>query len=218
MTKTRLTASFVLVVLSFAAPALAGPPFICHPFAIEGATSLPWVDGHNWMGVRADYDVARLITDTEALLTPETPTLVRMETLRRATLYAAGDRTLAERLVAALTARVHAADAAGRTDALALFDAGYVLEAMSELAVHGHYMGSDATARGAAVAGLTRPDDGRALILKSASLRTGDAGIAFALALIEKTENQESHLLKARAAAKQDRLLAANMARLHMLE
>jgi hypothetical protein len=69
--------------------------------------------------------------------------------------------------VAALTARVHAAGAGGRTGALAIFDAGYVLEAMSELAMHGHYMGSDAGTRGARVAGLAQPDEGRALILKS---------------------------------------------------
>jgi len=37
--------------------------------------------------------------------------------------------------------------------------------------------------------------------------------IAFALALISKTEEKQPHLLKARAAAKQDRLLAANLAR-----
>ena len=215
MQKTTLIASFALALLSLAAPALAGPPFICHPFEIGTATSLPWTDG-DYLGMRGDYDITRVVADTEALLTPETPTLVRMETLRRAVLYASRDRQLAERLVAALTARAAASDKAGRTNALALFDAGYALEAMSEIEMLGHHMGSDLTLRGRALAGMTRPDDGRALILKSAALRSDDAGIAFALALIEKVQDKPPHLLKARAGAKQDHLLAANMARLQM--
>jgi hypothetical protein len=214
MQKKTVLASLTLL-LAFAVPALAGPPFICHEFEIGGTASLPWTKG-DWLGLNKDYDVTRVVADTEALLTPDTPTLARMETLRRAVLYASRDRALAERLVAALTARVDAADKAGRTDALAIFDAGYVLEAMSEIEMLGHHMGSDLAVRGRALAGMTRPDDGRALILKSAALRTQDAGIAFALALIERAENKQPHLLRARAAAKQDRLLATNMARLQM--
>jgi len=214
MPKKTLIASFAFAVLSLAAPALAGPPFLCHVFAIGAATSLPWVDG-DWLGTRSDYDIRRVVLDTEALLTPDVPTLVRMETLRRAVLYASRDRALAERLVAALTARVQAAHEPSRTTALALFDMGYVLEAINEVEELAHYA-NDLADRGRALAGLTRPQEGQALILKSASLRTDDAGIAFALALISKTADQQPHLLKARAGAKQDRLLATNMARLDM--
>ena len=215
MQKKTLIASFALALLSLAAPALAGPPFICHPFEIGGSTSLPWTDG-DYLGMRGDYDITRVVADTEALLKTDMPTLARMETLRRAVLYASQNRALAERFVAMLAARVDAADKAGRTNAIALFDMGYALEAMSEIEMVGHHMGSDLAVRGRALAGLTRPDEGRALILKSAALRADDAGIAFALALIERTEDKQPHLLKARAAAKQDRLLAANMARLQM--
>ena len=56
--------------------------------------------------------------------------------------------------------------------------------------------------------GLTQPLDGRSLLLKSAALRPDDAAIAFALALVSKTPDTQPHLVKARAAAKQDRLLA----------
>jgi len=115
-----------------------------------------------------------------------------------------------------LTARVHASDEAGRTDALTLFDVGYALEALNEIEMLAHYA-SDLADRGRALAGMTRPHEGQAMILKSASLRTDDAGIAFALALIERGENRLPHLLTARAAARQDRILAANMARLQML-
>ena len=215
MRNKTFVVSCALAVLSLAAPALAGPPFICHPFEIGGTASLPWVDG-DYLGMRGDYDITRVVADTQALLTPDMPTIARMETLRRAVLYASRDRALAERLVAALTARVHAADGTGHADALALFDAGYVLEAMNEIEMLAHYA-SDLADRGRALAGMTRPHDGQALILKSAALRADDAGIAFALALISKTEDKQPHLLKARAAAKQDRLLATNMARLDML-
>jgi hypothetical protein len=215
MSNKSLIASFALALLSVAAPALAGPPFICHPFDIGSAKSLPWTDG-DWLGMRRDYDITRVVTDTEALLKTDMPTLARMETLRRAVLYASRDRALAEQLVAALTARVHAADNTGHADALSLFDAGYVLEAMSEIEMLGHHMGSDLAVRGRTLAGITRPQEGQALILKSAALRADDAGIAFALALISRTEDKQPHLLKARAGAKHDRLLATNMARLNM--
>jgi hypothetical protein len=213
MQKQTLLAAFALL-LSLATPALAGPPFICHEFEIGGAASLPWTKG-DWLGLSKDYDITRVVADTEALLTPSMPTLARMETLRRAVLYASRDRALAERLLSTFTARMHAAEKAGRGDALALFDAGYVLEAMSEIEMVGHHMGRDLAVRGKVLEGMTRPDDGRALLVKSASLRD-DAGIAFALALIEKVESRRPHLLKARAGAKQDRLLAANMARLQL--
>jgi hypothetical protein len=214
MQKQTFLAAFAFLV-SLATPALAGPPFICHEFEIGGAASLPWTKG-DWLGLSKDYDITRVVTDTDALLTPSMPTLARMETLRRAVLYASRDRALAERLLATFTARVHGADEAGVGDALALFDAGYVLEAMSEIEVLGHHMGSDLAMRGKTLEGMTRPDDGRALLRKSAALRADDAGIGFALALIERSEHKQPHLLKARAGAKQDRLLAANMARLQM--
>jgi hypothetical protein len=215
MPKKTLIASFALAVLSLAAPALAGPPFICHPFEIGTTWSLPWTNG-DYLGMRGDYDITHVVADTEALLKTDMPTLARMETLRRAVLYASQNRALAERLVATLAARVDAADKAGRTNAIAVFDMGYALEAMSEIEMLGHHMGSDLAVRGRALAGMTRPGDGRALILKSAALRADDAGIAFALALIERAEDKQSHLLKARAGARQDRLLAANLARLQM--
>src|SRR5262249_17722107 len=128
MQKKRIAAA-VLTVLSLAAPALAGPPVTCHLFEGGSAKSLPWGAANNWLGMRDAYDVSRLVADTEAILTSSTPTLVRMETLRRASIYASRDRAVAELLLAALMARVHAADWSAQP--LALFDAGYVVEAFS---------------------------------------------------------------------------------------
>src|SRR6187455_2370169 len=67
--------------------ALAGTPLICHPYNIGSAKSLPGSDG-DWKGVNPNYDRTNLVHDTLALLTPETPIIVRMETLRRAAIYA----------------------------------------------------------------------------------------------------------------------------------
>jgi hypothetical protein len=215
MPKKSFAASCVIALLTFATPAVAGPPFICHEFQIGDAPSLPWTKG-DWLGLSRDYDITRVVADTERLLTPSMPTLVRMETLRRAVMYASRDRAIAERLVAALTARVHV-DTAGRTNALALFDAGYVLEAMSEIEMLGRHMGSDLASRGRTLAGMTRPEKGQALILKSAELRGDDAGIAFALALVMQAQHKQPHLARARAGARHDQLLAANMARLNLM-
>src|SRR5438093_13359838 len=81
-----VTSATVLAAIVTATPAFAGPPLLCHPFEIGTARSLPW-DG-DWSQGKADYKIANLIGDTEALLTPSTPVVVRMETLRRPALYA----------------------------------------------------------------------------------------------------------------------------------
>ena len=215
MPNKTVVVSCVLALLSFAAPALAGPPFICHPFEIGTTRSLPWTAG-DWLGLRSDYAITRVVADTEALLTPAMPTLARMETLRRAVLYASGDRAVAKQLLAALIVRARAAAHPDRLGALALFDAGYAIEAMSEIEQLGHHM-SDLADRGRALAGLTGSLDGRSLLQRSAALRADDAAIAFALALISETPDKGPHLAKARAGATQDRLLASNMAKLQML-
>src|SRR4051794_11377802 len=49
---------------------------------IGDARSLPW--GSDAAHGLAGYDVANLLRDAEALLTPRTPVIVRLETLRRA--------------------------------------------------------------------------------------------------------------------------------------
>jgi hypothetical protein len=205
--------SCALTVLSLAAPALAGPPFICHQFEISSTASLPWVDG-DYLGMRGDYDITRVVADTQALLKPDMPTIARMETLRRAVLYASRDRALAERLVAALAARVDAAGKAGRTDALAIFDLGYALEAINEIETLGASWERPGRAR--ARGEHDAADGGRALILRARATRRRRRYRVRAGADLEEAEAAAT--AKARAAAKQDRLLAANMARLQMLQ
>ena len=184
-------------------PALAGPPFTCHVFDIGSAKSLPWGAHNNWLGTRDDYDVKRVVADTEALLTPSTPTLVRMETLRRATIYVSRDRAAAEQLLAAVMSRVKAADDAGRPDAMAIFDAGYVVEALGELEQMGTYT-KQLAGVGRVLAGITRPFEALTLLEKSAALRPGDASIQFALALLMPATDKTSYLRQAREGARQD--------------
>lgn len=221
--KRRLTACvgivMVLSVLGAARPVLAGPPLLCHPYDIGTALSLPW-QGHEWWPGRADYQVANLVAETQALLTPSTPVIVRMETLRRATIYATRDRAVAAQLLATVTERARSLERDGRPDALAWLDAAYVTEALrevSELSMMTKSTPFDAAVR--AVAGLTTGADGYEMILKSLALRPGEASIEFAAALIGARNYSSAgpppefveHARKARAGAGKDALLARNM-------
>lgn len=214
MGKNVLIATLSLAALGVAMPALAGPPLVCHPFEIESAKSLPWGAPENFMGMRDDYDFRHVVADTENLLTPAMPTLVRMETLRRASIYASRDRAVAEQLLASLVGRVRAADQSGHPDGLALFDAGYAVEALTELELFGPHMKTFA-GLDRVLAGVTRPFDARSMLERSAALRPQDASIQFALALLSPTD-KAAYLKSAQAGAKQDQLLASNLARLQL--
>ena len=122
-----LAAAAIAAVACVVTPALAGPPFICHAFELSGSPSLPW--GSNiaagWNNPDPAYDVQKLTADVTKLLTPTTPVSARMETLRRATIYASRDKAVAAGLLAALETRA----STNPNDANALFDAGFLTEA-----------------------------------------------------------------------------------------
>jgi hypothetical protein len=117
-------AATVLIVQA----AHAGPPLICHPFTTDNAPSLPWTNERTWRATDAHYDVGRLTADTLALLGPDTPVIARMETLRRATIYAATSPQAANELLNALLALAKAPARDSHVAALASFDAGYLIE------------------------------------------------------------------------------------------
>ena len=130
-TIARLTFCGALIA-GLASPALAGPPLVCFPFDIGTATSLPWNSSSgSFKGMRSDYDLDRLNRDTIALLTPSTPVLVRMETLRRAALYASANERTARALLDSLLARAKASTTGEAT--LAEFDLGYLIETYRQL-------------------------------------------------------------------------------------
>ncbi len=204
--KLPLLAALLLAPLA----ALAGTPLICHPYSIGAAASLPGSDG-SWKGVNPAYDRTHLVRDTLALLTPGTPVIVRMETLRRAAIYAtagmrgwstqegfsAEDKANTAALTAALRDRL--ARATGPQRALALFDAGFFIETLRHAGVN-----------------RDRDSDGYALLAQARALRGPDAEMEFALALASSWPNRRDehsdHLARARAGAKSGSLLATNLA------
>ena len=197
---SRLAISTVALLLGFTTFAQAGPPLICHPIEIGQAKSLPWVE-FNHRG-SSDYDLKTLSRDTLAILESPTSVLVHMETLRRATIYARQDPQVAKELITRLQARAANSDAAGRPDALAWFDLGYLAEAYNQ------WMGKGEPNP---AAGL----DGYSWVRKAIGLRGSDPEMEFAAALITlpgPDSAHRDHVRKAMAGAKNDPLLAQNLA------
>jgi hypothetical protein len=216
MLRHRLVLPLGLFALfAMAAPALAGPPLLCHPFDIGDARSLPW-DGREWSQGRPDYNVANLVADTEAILTPTTPVIVRMETLRRAALYASLDGKVAAQLLRTLNARAAAADRiSAPASALALFDAGYLTETYRQISELGRFGGLGT--RSQAITAVLGKADGRKLMDRTIALRPDDGAIQFAAALVAASTDKTAyarHAARAREGASRDPLLARNIKQL----
>ena len=193
-------------LVSLATPAFAGPPLLCHPFDIGSARSLPWGGSSGWMQARPDYDLSHLTADTTALLTTTQPVVVRMETLRRAAIYASRDRAVAAQLLSTLTERTRTGGA------YAWLDAAYMAEALRQIG----YLGQSAAFRDTAprIAEMVRGVDGIGMIDKALLLRPDDAGLEFAAALINADKNRAEyleHARRARAGASRDELVARNI-------
>lgn len=208
---SRSLAGILAALFFLATSAQAGPPLICHTINIGQAKSLPWIN-HGWnLTGSENFDVKDLVSDTLAILDSSTPVLVRMETLRRATLYARHDPQIARELLTKLFARATTAENAGHPDALALFDAGYLAECYKQwIGKSLPHMTDNLPMDPNPGANL----DGYALVKKALSLRGQDPQMEFAAALITLegplTDHQQ-HALKATAGAKDDPLLAQNL-------
>jgi len=182
----------------------AGSPLVCFPMAIGTAPSLAWGSESGWNAPRPEYDRARLADDTLALLSPQTPVLVRMETLRRAVLYASGDAVAARNLFDALRGRARLASG-GKKEPLARFDLGYAVEAYG------------ATRHGLdRVASANPAEDGYALVRQALAARGPDAQMEYAAALITCDRTRRSlsdrHLEAALAGARAGSDLALTLA------
>jgi len=197
---SRRAISLAAVLLGFTTFAHAGPPLICRAIAIGQAKTLPWVE-LNYQKGSGGYDLENLTRDTLAILDSNPSVLVRMETLRRATIYARQDPQVAKELLTRFLARAANSDA-GNPGALAWFDAGYLAETYKQ------WMGE----------GEPNPAkslDGYGLVRKAISLRGSDPEMEFATALITFTgseRDRNDHVEKAMAGAKTDPLLAQNLA------
>ena len=196
----RLAISIAVVLVGFTTYAQAGPPLICHPIEIGQAKSLPWIDW-NQKGT-GGYDLKNLTRDTLAILDSSAPVLLRMETLRRATIYARQDPQVAKELLTRLQARAANSTDSGLSEALAWFDVGYLIETYHQ------WIGK---AEPNPAAGL----DGYAWVKKAVRLRGQDPEMEFAAALITLTgpeSDHREHARKAMAGASNDPLLAQNLA------
>ena len=202
----------VIAGVAAARPAVAGPPLLCHPFEIGSAVSLPWGSGSSWFDGSPSYRLSGLVADTEALLGPDTPVVVRMETLRRASIYASRDPKIAADLMNRLTDKANSAKAAGRPDALALMDAAYVTEALRQITLIGGVTGYKDQVEG--IRGVLRGHDGVQYINASLAAKPDDAGLEFAAALIASDKDRAAYLRhaeRARAGASHDALVARNL-------
>jgi len=184
----------LLAALLARGSAVAGPPCVCWPLEIGDAATLPEADGKpGGMGP------AEALSRTLALLDARLPVLARMETLRRLALHLQGHDTLADRLCSRLFARALDAEAKGEAHrAVAWFDAGYAVSALSQV-------------------GLGRDLDGYPWILRAARLAGDDGAMHLGAALTVLMPDHGGHARfpehweRARAAAADDPLLARNL-------
>lgn len=202
--------AFLLVAFSFvlAVPTLAGPPLICHPISIGGAASLPWPSDGGGIFGRPDYDVSHLVSDTLSLLRPSMDVLVRMETLRRATIYAQRNSFIAKELLV----KLHARTIANAPDALAAFDFGYLVECYKQAQL-ARTEGLSAW-RDSEWSDPAANLDGYSFVKRAIGMRGEDAEMEFAAALISSTgshKDRQQRIERAAAGAKDNTLLAENL-------
>lgn len=206
---TFRTLAVASLTLALTASLIAGPPTVCHPIQTPaGAEMLP--AGQN-RDIDPSYDRTRLVTDTLAILTPDQDVLVRMETLRRATLYVPDDPRTAFQLWSALQSRVLEAEANNEANAMAWFDAGYLAQTYAQLGAFNNL-------------GMKMPS-GYEWVVRARTLETDPeqgAKIDFALALMTsylkvpgkkwaQHRNYEDHLRAAVTHAKADSPLGRNL-------
>jgi hypothetical protein len=207
--------ALLAAVAGFVPAALAGPPLICHPFVTDtAAPMLPWVPSRNWHSPDPSYDAAGLTADTLELLSPDAAVLNRMETMRRAAIYAEKDLRVADALLTAVLERTQAPHADARATAMAWFDAGYLVETYRQLdLVYRHEMrpahGRPATMIPPAHVAL----DGYALVLKAlAQLPLPEAAeVEFAASLMTQQARATAHAGNAKTGAVPGSLLARNL-------
>jgi hypothetical protein len=193
-------------------PSVAGPPLLCHPFDIGSNASLPWNGTSSWFDGKPDYRLSNLVSDTEALLGPSTPVVVRMETLRRAAIYASRDPQVASALLQRLAMKARGSEAAGRPKALAWLDTAYATEALRQITQIGGVAGYQD--RAPAIRELLRDRDGWQDMKTSLAAFPDDPGLEFAAALIAAGKDRGAyaeHARRARAGAQKDEHVARNL-------
>lgn len=199
------------LLLTVAGAAEAGPPLICHAFDAGSAKLLPWSKGQGWNTPDTSYDVHKLTADTLALLSSDTPVIARMETMRRATIYAAQDKQVAAQLLTALVDRTSVNG--GSTDPLAWFDAGYLIESYRQAS---HIYKWDMLSSGDRAKWTLRSEpqgpDGYTLVTKAIAMSGKNPEMEFAASLMKDGPTAAEHRRRALASAQAGTLLAKNLA------
>lgn len=193
----------IAVLMTLAAPA-AHPghfPLLIDRLDIGDARSLPWGSGGDPLRGAGDYDRARLIADTEALLGFDVPVIVRMETLRRAVVYARGNPALGTALLERLGSRAADSRRERRPHALIFFDVGYAHALIDEAdRMDGTRMSERNLSQSFLELALEmRPDDPA---LHFAAARVGDS---------QRGRLPQEYVKKARDTASRDPLVARNL-------
>ena len=212
MTHPRRILTAFALTFALAAPALAGPPLLCQPFDIGTAQSLPWDGTRGWSHSRSDYALANLVNDTQRVLQPETPVVVRMETLRRAAIYASQDPAVATSLLEAL-----GSPARTSRDPLAPLDVAYAIEALNQITFFGP--GSEFSDRAAGIKQVIAGRNTAAFVNAAVTARPSDPAVAFAAAMILMGKDKaayRAHAARARAGASHDALVGRNLHHLSM--
>lgn len=194
--RNTLLLTAALAAMSTLSTLKAGPPLICHAYSIGDAKSLPWGNTAEWDSPDPAYDVKNLARDTLAVLNPKTEVLIRMETMRRAAIYAAKDHAAGRQLLTALSERTSS------TGALSYFDYGYFAASLKQM--EWRYKED-----------LSGGVDGYALVKKALALDPDSCEMHFAAAVMTSSPfrpaERDEHLRKARA-GQGDALLARNLA------
>ena len=205
---TTITRSLLAlaVVSCFATPALAGPPLICFPFETEGGKLIAWGSGPGWNTPDRSYDIKKLVADTNAILATDAPILNRMETMRRATIYAMRDPQIAQELLKSVMTRALATT----TDSRAWFDAGYLIESYKQ-ATHLRDQRKPELRAWAGVDETIRVD-GYNWVKKAMAMTAPNAEMEFAASLMTQGSVASAHRARAASAAPKGSLVARNLA------
>ena len=190
----------------------AGPPAICHQFQTGGAPSLPWAEGSGWRRTVPTYDLQRLTDDTLRLLTPTTPVLARMETIRRATIYASTDARVASELLSRVLGRALDGAASGPANRQALFDAGYLVESYKQAnLIYKHDMLRGAEKSAWQLRETPKGLDGYSWIASAIAMGPMDPEMEFGASRVTEGASSQAHVRKAITGARVGTPLAATL-------
>ena len=205
--------TLTLALLTLTPPrAEAGPPAICHQFQTGGAPSLPWAEGSGWRRTVPTYDLQRLTDDTLRLLTPTTPVLARMETIRRATIYASTDARVASELLSRVLGRALDGAASGPANRQALFDAGYLVESYKQANLIFKYdMLRGAEKSAWQLRETPKGLDGYSWIVSAIAMGPMDPEMEFGASRVTEGASSQAHVRKAITGARVGTPLAATL-------